>query len=352
MLLYLTSNENIGLFDFLTDETGMLVKKLSGEFILNKFVIHDMRNLSHFSYIVVDLEALKDDVEDIIESIKAFKTMYDSRIILFAEKADKSLLDRIIKETEVYNIVTAKTIKKIKDEIRMCISPQGMSKEYLIKSMNLDLDVPMEDIPKYSFIGENTKIIVAGSMPRVGTTTTAINIASYLASIGAKVSYTEANGNDHLMDIYSYYAPDIPINENYFTYKKVSYFFNASVPVGGYNFNVIDIGQLKKNNVKVFELGDAKILCGGSKPYELRELKKSLELINAKYKDIFFLLPEGEILDIKNKLPISHEQIYTFKFSSSLFDQNINVDIWQRVLSQYIIEHKGLTPFNINENCG
>ena len=32
MLLYLTSTENVGLFDFLTEELGKLVKKLSGEF--------------------------------------------------------------------------------------------------------------------------------------------------------------------------------------------------------------------------------------------------------------------------------------------------------------------------------
>lgn len=49
MFLYLTSTENVGLFDFLTDEEGMLVKKLSGKFSLNRFVVHDMRNLNHFS---------------------------------------------------------------------------------------------------------------------------------------------------------------------------------------------------------------------------------------------------------------------------------------------------------------
>ena len=72
MLLYLTSRENMGLFDFLTEEIGMLVKKLSGEFSLNKFVIHDMRNLDHFSYIAIDLEAIKDTEDEIIEAIIAF----------------------------------------------------------------------------------------------------------------------------------------------------------------------------------------------------------------------------------------------------------------------------------------
>lgn len=40
MLLYLTSIEDLGLFDFFTEELAMLVKKLSGEFSLKRFVIH------------------------------------------------------------------------------------------------------------------------------------------------------------------------------------------------------------------------------------------------------------------------------------------------------------------------
>lgn len=193
MLLYLTSTENVGLFDFLTEELGMLVKKLSGEFFLNKFVVHDMRNLSHFSYIAIDLEAIKDNPDETIESLIAFKALYDSRIIIFAEKAPIDLLNKIIEEIEIYNIITAKNIENIKEEIKISVSPQGMNKDYLLKSMNNSMDINLDISPQYSFIGENIKIIVAGTMNRVGTTTTAINMASFLASIGAKVSYTQAN---------------------------------------------------------------------------------------------------------------------------------------------------------------
>lgn len=94
MLLYLSSNENIEIFDFLSKEKGMVMKKLSGEFYLKKFVIHDMRNLSHYSYFDIDLKALKDTENEIIEAIIAFKTMYDSRIIIFAEGMDRQ--DEII----------------------------------------------------------------------------------------------------------------------------------------------------------------------------------------------------------------------------------------------------------------
>ena len=201
MLLYLTSTENVGLFDFLTEELGMLVKKLSGEFSLNKFVVHDMRNLSHFSYIAIDLVAIKDDTDKMIEAIISFKTLYDSRIIIFAEKADLNLLNKIIEETETYNIITANNIKNIKEEIRICVSQQGMAKEYLLKAMNGNMDINIDNIPQYSFLGENIKIMIAGTMNRVGSTTTAMNMASYLSNIGAKVSYTEANGKEALKSL-------------------------------------------------------------------------------------------------------------------------------------------------------
>lgn len=91
-----------------------------------------------------------------------------------------------------------------------------MNKEYLLKSMNISMDFDIETITQYSFAGENIKIIVAGAITRVGTTTTAMNMASYLSSIGAKVSYTEANRNNHLNSIHSYFFFNIPINDEYF----------------------------------------------------------------------------------------------------------------------------------------
>ncbi len=340
MLLYLTSPENLGLFDFLTEESGMLVKKLSGEFSLNKFVVHDMRNLSHFSYIAIDLEAIKDDIDEIIEAIIAFKTLYDSRIIIFAEKTDISLLNRIIEETETYNIITAKTIEKMKEEIRICVGPQGMDKNYLLKSMNIAMDINLEEVLPYSFIGENIKIIVAGAMNRVGTTTVSMNMASYLSSIGAKVSYTEANGNNHLEKIHSYFFSNIPIKDNYFSYDGVDYFFNSNIPADNYNFNIIDIGVLDQRNLKAFGIGDVKILCSGTKPYELPQLYDLLNILNKE--DIFILLNEGEAQRIKKTLLTDEEKIFFGKISPNLLDKYMNREIWRSILSDYIIEHKTL----------
>lgn len=43
MILYLCSNQNINLFDFLEKERRIPIKKMSGLFRLKQFVIHDVR---------------------------------------------------------------------------------------------------------------------------------------------------------------------------------------------------------------------------------------------------------------------------------------------------------------------
>ncbi|WP_072743427.1 hypothetical protein [Sporanaerobacter acetigenes] len=341
MLLYLTSNENIGLFDFLTEETGMLVKKLSGEFILKNFIIYDMKNLDLYSYVAIDLAALNDAPEDIIEAIIAFKTMYNTRLILFAENGDNGLLNRLITETECYNIVTSDTIDGIQEEIRICMSPQGMSRDYILKTINKDVQV--ENFSKYSFSQENVKIMVAGAMNRVGTTTTAINMANFLAKIGAKVSYTEANDRNHLLQIHSYFFPNIPIVDNYFSYKGVDYFLDSSVPIDmGYNFAIVDIGILKEKNLKVFGIGDVKVLCGGTKPYEITELVNSLKLVDdIKIDVIVQLIEKGEMQNVRRILS-GNRGLYFNKSSLNLFDSNINEKTWESILSEYIVEHETL----------
>lgn len=347
MLLYLSSNENIGLFDFLIEEKGILIEKFSGDFSLKKFVIHDMRNLSHFSYIVIDLEAVNDPIQDIYEAIKAFKTMYDARIILLTGKTNIEFLNKLIDEANIYNIISGKTIEKIKDEIRICIENQGMSKHYAKMAINLSYDEQQER--EYNVYVRrrinnncqgfkdyrNIKIIVSGVMNRIGTTTAAMNLAAFLSDKKAKVSYTEGNGSNHLNMIHSYFFSNIPIINESFTDGKVDFYFNGNIPTDNYNFNIIDIGVLTVKNMKLTEIGDINILCAGTKPYELPFTNEKINLIKEPGK--FIILFPSETEQKLHKVHRSQEtNIYFKKYSPSLFDSSINSDIWGAILSEYL----------------
>ncbi len=99
-LLYLSSNENIGIYDFLAEEQGMIMKKLSGTFQLKQFVVDDMRSLNHYSYLALDIHCLRDEAEEIIEALIAFQSMYTSRTIIYTQK-DKDYESIIQKLIEV-----------------------------------------------------------------------------------------------------------------------------------------------------------------------------------------------------------------------------------------------------------
>src|SRR5665647_528277 len=194
MLLYLSSNEHINLLDFLYEEHGMIIKKLSGTFSLKQFVIYDMRSLNHYSYVAIDIKALKDTENDIIDAVIAFNKMFSSRVIFYIEDVinNQQLIVKLIEEG-IYNIVTAEEVEALQNEILKATSDLGMSKrEIQTKIMQNESAIGYSE-PEYSFVNKNTKIAVTGVSHKVGTTTMAINLVNYIASIGAAVCYVEAN---------------------------------------------------------------------------------------------------------------------------------------------------------------
>lgn len=335
MLLYISSNQNIGIFDFLIKEKGFIIKKLSGEFNLNKFVIHDMRNLSHYSYVAIDLKAIKDKEKEIIEALRAFKVMYDSRIIIFAEERTKEedLIKDLVNE-KIYNIITAATVSEIKEEILKCVSEEGMTHEDYFTRDNNNL---LGGASQYIFKQKDIKIAVAGVSRRVGTTTTAFNLTNYLNSIGAKVSYTEANGNEHLKEISEYYE-FISKRENSFIYKGVEYYPNKQFPKD-YNFNVFDLGILNVSTLPIFKACNMRILCSGSKPYEIPEYKRALASISEfNISTVFNSCPEIERTNLKKLVENENIKAYFAEYSPNLFDGKVNEKIFKEILQEYIIE--------------
>lgn len=335
MLLYISSNKNIGIFDFLTKEKGFIIKKLSGEFYLNKFVIHDMRNLNHYSYIAIDLQAINDTEQEIIEALRAFKVMYDSRVIIFAEGKSKEedLIKSLVNE-KIYNIITANTVAEIKEEILKCISEEGMIYEDYFTRENNKL---LGNVSQYIFKQKDIKIAVAGVSRRCGTTTTAFNLTNCLYGLGAKISYTEANDNNHLKVIADYYEFIKDSGES-LKYKGVEYYPNKQFP-NEYNFNVFDIGVLNGNTLPIYKACDVRMLCSGIKPYEIAGYKKALESISElRINTILNFCTELGRTNFKKLVENENNKAYFTDYSPNLFDGKVNEKIFKEILKDYIIE--------------
>ncbi|HAW58534.1 MAG TPA: hypothetical protein DCX03_05910, partial [Bacteroidales bacterium] len=244
MLLYLSSNDNVNLLDFLNDEHGIIIKKLSGTFSLRQFILSDLRSLDHFQYMVIDLNAIKDSNSDIMEAMSAYKKMFTSRLIFYIEDMKKhhDLALNLI-ENGIFNIVTATDIEAIKVELLKSISDLGFSKREVMLKLAPDEFSFKSSGEKYKFSKKEIKIAVTGVQHRVGTTTMAINLANYLSNIGAKVCYVEANEHDHLSKLPEFYQGMI-MKEDVILYNSVKYLSLHSECHDEFDFIIYDMGVI------------------------------------------------------------------------------------------------------------
>ncbi|MCX7748249.1 MAG: hypothetical protein N2645_15385 [Clostridia bacterium] len=343
MILYLCSNQNINLFDFLDKDRGLPIKKMSGTFKLKQFVIHDVRNLSQFSFFIIDLKALKDTENEIIEAIVAFETMYSARIIMFSERLDGSspLISKLI-DIGVYNIITSTNFEDIKEEVLLCVSPDGKDKHSAIRIKYSSQKVNKQPERKCMFLCRGITIAVAGAAQKVGATTIAFNLANFLAALGADVAYIEANANGHLSTLPDYYK-DMNVTETHFEYKGVKYYSKGKFPDEN-NFTIIDFGTVSQTKPQLLKQCDLLILCGTTKPYELSSVKTAIKMIDGMYFSLIMShTPQKAKSEIKNMFSNGNVSIYFSGYSPDLFDSNANAKIFTKIIKEYI-------PETLNEN--
>ncbi|GKX31364.1 hypothetical protein SH1V18_38440 [Vallitalea longa] len=335
MILYLSSNENKDILDYIIEDKKLVVKKLIGEFDINKFVLHDMRNLSLCTQIVIDLRAVTDKEEELINALIAFKTIYDARVIILAEclKCGNELLKRLI-DVGVYNIIISEDIENIHKEIEKCIMGEGMTYQDCLKLITKPIDIQDKVISNLK--RENVKIAVAGVMHRIGTTTTAINLANYLASIGAKVCYVENNKSGHLKMLSKFYKELINKN-NYLEYKGVKYYENNQNIESDNDFIIYDMGEITYKNTVAFSNDTVNILCAGIKPYELKMLYKISKLIlDIDVQIVLSFVSNRDKNKTEKLLSELNNRYYYVKNSTDLFSCNCNEEVFNQLLREYI----------------
>lgn len=195
MILYLTTQDHTNLLDFYNEKEGVLpVKKMTGSFILKQFVVYDMRNFSHCTELVLDRDACRDGDDVFAEAIEEFSTMYQARVTVIAEglRPEDELFIRLL-EAGIGNIVTESEMVRQQEEIERCLSSQGL-KKYRIRKKEEVYQVG----ETYNFSCSWVQIAVVGAQGRIGTTTVALGLASWLSKVGGQACYVEGNGSGHM----------------------------------------------------------------------------------------------------------------------------------------------------------
>lgn len=334
MLLYLSSNDHINLLDFLNDEHGIIIKKLSGTFSLRQFVLGDLRSLNHFHYMVIDLNAIKDSNSDIMEAVNAYKKMFTSRLIFYIEdmKVHCDLVHKLI-ENGIFNIVTATDIEVLKEELLKSISDLGISKREVMLKLNPNEASFNTTLHAHEFSKKEIKIAVTGVQHRVGTTTMAINLSNYLSSIGAKVCYVEANEHDHLSKLPAFYQ-GMTVKDDVILYNGVKYLSLHSECHDEFDFIIYDMGVINSKIIGAIRNNcDAAVLCATGKPYEMNDIKKHKSLLDkTSFNTVFSFVAEPD----QHKYLKLHKDIHFLNYTPNYFDGDINESIWLSVIKPFI----------------
>lgn len=322
MILYLTSNDHVNLLDF----TGMTHKKMVGNFMMKQFVVHDMRSFSHCTHLILDRIAISEDDTAFTLAIEEFFTMYTARVTVICEglSQQSGLFTRLL-AIGVGNIVTSTDISEIQKEISECLSENGM-----IRYTSKELMKPEGGKESYRFDCENIRIAVVSSQSRMGATTTAIGMTTWLNSVGAAACYIEANTSKHLALLARVYEMHED-NGNY-SLDGVDYYTDPA-PQKGYNFIICDIGK----DYQTCDEVDILLLCCGTKPYELPYTQRILAVFEDK--DAFVLCPfvEEQLKDTYGTYLKSecHEAMF-MEYQPELFDGKPNEKQFKRVVQKYM----------------
>lgn len=326
MILYLTSNDHVNLLDF----TGMTHKKMVGSFMLKQFVVHDMRSFSHCSHLILDRIAIIEGDTAFALAIEEFLTMYTARVTVICEglSPQSQLFIRLL-AIGVGNIVTATEISEIQREISECLSEKGMMRytsEEGVKSKNSK--------ESYRFECENIRIAVVSSQSRMGATTTAIGLVTWLNSVGAAVCYVEANTSKHLTMLTRVY--EMQEKEGYYSLDGVDY-YTAPILQKEYNFIIFDIGKDYLPYDECISKADILIICCGTKPYEFAHTQRILAVFENRH--AFTLCPfvEEQLKDTYDTyLKSERHQVLFMECQPEPFAGKPNEKQFKSVIQNYI----------------
>ncbi|MBF4692268.1 hypothetical protein [Fusibacter ferrireducens] len=290
--------------------------------------------MEHFNYVFIDLNALKDCDEELMEAVIGFKKMFSSRMIFYIDmlKEKEKLILQLI-EAGIYNIVISEEMESLKTEVLKSISDLGISKREIQSKISKEDTLVSCTFTPHSFVKKDIKIAVAGVQHRVGTTTMAINLANYLANIGASVCYVEANDHDHLRNFPEFYQGMI-MKEGIIQYHGVKYLSLHSECHDEFDFIIYDMGVVNNRIIEVVRKKcDAAILCATGKPYENNEMTSIKNLMGDKrIGTVLSFIADSN----KRKIEKENEHVYFSNYTPDYFDGDSNIEVWEDIITRFI----------------
>ncbi len=357
LLLYITSDENMGLVDTQWNESNIVVKQMNGEFNLNQLVINDTSNLSCCQYLAIDLTSLTDSDDEIIDALVGLKSMYDFRIIIIAcgYETHNLILGRIFAEG-IYNIITATRHAEIQERVEMCITDglqykdaikYRLQNDYAPSRNKRNKQTQSKVIIQKQSIKQTISVGISGALHRIGTTKQALHITKFLCDNGYRACYIENNDHGHIGEMVGFY--EVNEHDDYFTYDGIDIFptFDmGAILAGGYDFVIYDNGLFDETNKRKFLEYDFKIICAGTNPWEAPHINPIFEEVG-NYDDIYFIFSFASLdlqHEISNLMDKFKRKTFFAEYAPIVVDGITNAKSYKKLFDGYIHEKQQIIP--------
>ncbi len=132
MLNYIASNSTARLIkDICKQQNITILNQEVEEIDFLKYIKQTKVNFNLIKYLIIELSQLKNTEDEVINSIKYFKEMYiNSKIIVIAKGYDnQNVILTNLYENSIYNIVNALAETQVKEEIKKCLSQEGLQEK-------------------------------------------------------------------------------------------------------------------------------------------------------------------------------------------------------------------------------
>jgi len=368
-MIFLCSHNNVNIFDWLNEsnlvEQPFMLKKISSNQLdLCSFAKKEALSINYYKYLAVDLGAVTNDNDNFKIALQSIHMLNPKIKFLYVDIGNKAtMLQDIIKglgEIPIITISPDQDLIAFKTQVTLSLEyipvKQDTEKEKPEESdKNLQVDYKQElensvkNIKKeYIFENKDVMVSVINAYPKSGATTLSINMSAYLHSIGASVAYVECNGDlDHLEKIRNNTAGFTTVKENRFDRNGVIY-MKSEIPEG-MDFVINDMSGIIHDGTETDALEfvsncNTVVLCGTSKPYELQEIKKKIQILEEHdCKRICLCLaftPDIEKANLLDIFGTKNVRLYFTGYTPDMFKSNINSEMIRRILQDYIQEKR------------
>lgn len=331
----------------LKDNDVMALHPISdNNFFLLKHVKSNINSFSDVDKLIIDLSALKDMDEEIIEALDTIRFMSDLELIILA--TNRMVGDPLLKQIfqmGIYNLVCSSDYQEILDGLNKCLTT-GMSYK---DAVQYKTEASERVIVKTEIRKAVNKVMIgiACAQERVGGTYSAIHLAVALRKRGYIVACVECNEKHPVFQLLADEYEEKLIGDHY-TIEGVDFYVKGSLDSAmaktSYNFIVCDFGSYAECDTVTFNKCHVRLVLSGSCAWDIDNLNNSvfkaydadLEALRG-FKYLFINADPTRRKDIKKSMePL---ESYFVEYEPDLFQPEAFPDI-DVILSEYLLEQQ------------